>query len=209
MSLTEVSVWVMLGLISGSVPWSIILTNLVSGKDARNVGDGNPGATNAWIVAGWRVGLCSLILDVGKAAVPVWVGLKYLSNPATSIEHVFITVVAISPVIGHGWSPILKFRGGKALASSWGSWIALTQGLAFPVAVVFLGVFHLLQKNHAITVTLTVGGLMIVSGFLYREQYILMFGVVDLLVVLLKHRQEYLKGFLVREWLRKVGGSHS
>ena len=40
MSLAEVSVWVMLGLISGSVPWSIILTNWTGGKDARSVGDG-------------------------------------------------------------------------------------------------------------------------------------------------------------------------
>lgn len=208
MSLTEVSVCVMLGLISGSVPWSIVSAKLVGGKDVRSVGDGNPGATNAWIVAGWHVGLCSMILDIGKAMLPVWWALRYLSSPVTSVEHALMAVVAISPVIGHGWSPILKFRGGKALASSWGSWIALTQGLAFPVAAIFLGVIHMFQKNHALTVTFAVGGLMVVSGILFREQYIVMFGVADLLIVLLKHRQEYSKGFIVRDWLKQFGGGH-
>ena len=61
LSLYDILVWTFIGFISGSVPWSLICVKAFSGMDVRSTGDGNPGATNAWILSGWVVGSLSLI----------------------------------------------------------------------------------------------------------------------------------------------------
>ena len=188
------------------MPWSLILPKYISGKDARDVGDGNPGATNAWISSGWLVGIPAIILDIGKATIPVRILMSSL-DPSSFTDHLFMSIGVISPVLGHAWSPFLGFKGGKALASSWGSWIAITHGLAFPVALVILGIMHLIQKNHSITVTTCLVFFVIIFGFREGLNYLIIFGLCNLLLILYKHRTEYSKGPMVRSWIRRLLGS--
>ena len=194
-------IWTFIAFISGSVPWSLICVRTLSGQDVRRVGDGNPGATNAWISSGWMVGSISMLLDVFKAAVPVWLFTNQFSDTSYPEHFLSVTVVAISPIIGHAFPPFLRFRGGKALAPSWGSWIALTSGMAFPVAVLILGVMHLMQKNHAITVTTCLIGFIVIFSII-DTQALIIFGILNLLLVIFKHRSEYQHGIAFRGWIR-------
>jgi len=194
-------IWTFIAFISGSVPWSLICVRTLSGQDVRRVGDGNPGATNAWISSGWMVGSISMLLDVFKAAVPVWIFTNQFSDTSYPEHFLSVTVVAISPIIGHAYSPFLRFRGGKALAPSWGSWIALTSGMAFPVAVLILGVMHLMQRNHAITVTTCLIGFIVIFSII-DTQALIIFGILNLLLVIFKHRSEYQHGIAFRGWVR-------
>jgi len=194
-------IWTFIAFISGSVPWSLICVRTLSGQDVRRVGDGNPGATNAWISSGWMVGSISMLLDVFKAAVPVWIFTNQFSDTSYPEHFLSVTVVAISPIIGHAFSPFLRFRGGKALAPSWGSWIALTSGMAFPVAVLILGVMHLMQRNHAITVTTCLIGFIVIFSII-DTQALIIFGILNLLLVIFKHRSEYQHGIAFRGWIR-------
>ena len=194
-------IWTFIAFISGSVPWSLICVRTLSGQDVRRVGDGNPGATNAWISSGWMVGSISMLLDVLKAAVPVWLFTNQFSDTSYPVHFLSVTVVAISPIIGHAFPPFLRFRGGKALAPSWGSWIALTSGMAFPVAVLILGVMHLMQKNHAITATTCLIGFIVIFSII-DTQALIIFGILNLLLVIFKHRSEYQHGIAFRGWIR-------
>ena len=194
-------IWTFIAFISGSVPWSLICVRTLSGQDVRRVGDGNPGATNAWISSGWMVGSISMLLDVLKAAAPVWLFTNQFSDTSYPEHFLSVTVVAISPIIGHAFPPFLRFRGGKALAPSWGSWIALTSGMAFPVAVLILGVMHLMQKNHAITVTTCLIGFIVIFSII-DTQALIIFGILNLLLVIFKHRSEYQHGIAFRGWIR-------
>jgi|TARA_B110000263_G_scaffold248358_1_gene263074 glycerol-3-phosphate acyltransferase PlsY len=194
-------IWTFIAFISGSVPWSLICVRTLSGQDVRRVGDGNPGATNAWISSGWMVGSISMLLDVLKAAVPVWLFTNQFLDTSYPEHFLSVTVVAISPIIGHAFPPFLRFRGGKALAPSWGSWIALTSGMAFPVAVLILGVMHLMQKNHAITVTTCLIGFIVIFSII-DTQALIFFGILNLLLVIFKHRSEYQHGIAFRGWIR-------
>ena len=194
-------IWTFIAFISGSVPWSLICVRTLSGQDVRRVGDGNPGATNAWISSGWMVGSISMLLDVLKAAVPVWLFTNQFSDTSYPEYFLSVTVVAISPIMGHAFPPFLRFRGGKALAPSWGSWIALTSGMAFPVAVLILGVMHLMQKNHAITVTTCLIGFIVIFSVI-DTQALIIFGILNLLLVIFKHRSEYQHGIAFRGWIR-------
>lgn len=113
--------WALLAFFCGSLPFSVWLPRLIRHRDVRSVGDGNPGATNAFRAGGAAIGLLALMLDVSKAAAPVgWAdfNLGYRGWP--------MALIATAPVLGHAFSPFLGFRGGKALAVAFGAWIGLT-----------------------------------------------------------------------------------
>jgi len=126
--------WILLVLIAflcGSLPFSVWLGKLFLGLDVRRFGDGNPGATNVFRAGSKILGLLSLILDVAKAAAPV--GLAYHN---LGVRGAPMFLISIAPVLGHVFSPFLKFQGGKALAVSLGVWIGLTTWKASLAGVV-------------------------------------------------------------------------
>ena len=197
--------WMVAGYFSGTIPWSLICSKLISGMDPRNVGDKNPGATNAWKVGGWVAGMTSLILDIGKGLVPILLVFYFFdasrSNDFTNT--VYLCVLCCAPILGHAWSPLLKFRGGKALAVSWGVWIGLTSGSALPVGMIVLLGMHLVQKNHAITVTVCLISFGLVFAML-GPNYMKIFWAFNLIIIVFKHRQDYFSEFGVRPWLSEL-----
>jgi glycerol-3-phosphate acyltransferase PlsY len=194
-------VWVVIGFASGSVPWAILIGKVFGRTDVRSIGDGNPGAANAWKLAGWQAGMTTLALDIGKSAVPVYIASQYMQPPSGITSQIGLAAIAVSPIVGHAWSPFLHLSGGKALASTWGSWIALTGGLALPVGCILLGLFHSLQKNHAITVTLCVIGFLAVFMPFIMQPYIAIFCAANLAIVMYKHRNQYSSGIEFRDWI--------
>ncbi len=112
---------VLLSFLCGSIPFSVWLGKIFLGLDVRHYGDGNPGAMNAFRSGGKVFGLFSLILDISKAAAPVGIAYNILG-----IRGIPMFLIAIAPLLGHAFSPFLRFRGGKALAVSLGVWIGLT-----------------------------------------------------------------------------------
>jgi glycerol-3-phosphate acyltransferase PlsY len=112
---------VLIAFLCGSLPFSVWLGKLFLGKDVRQSGDGNPGATNVFRSGSRVAGLLALILDVAKAAAPV--GLAYYN---LGIRGLPMVVIALAPILGHAFSPFLGFRGGKALSTALGVWIGLT-----------------------------------------------------------------------------------
>ncbi len=202
----ELLIWIPICFLIGSIPFSIIISKLIASTDIRRVGDGNPGSANIWKSSGWFLGLIALTMDLGKSLIPVYYVTTYLQHPTSIFSDIVIALVALSPILGHAYSPFLRLRGGKALASSWGSWIALTGGLALPIGFIFLGAMHLLQKNHAITVTFCVAGFLIVFFPIIMRPYIALFWVSNMVIIVYKHRSEYSGGISLRNWVFKLAG---
>lgn len=115
------TLWFMLAFLSGAVPYSPILTRLFTRQNIRAVGDGNPGATNVIKAGGQGLGLAAILLDGFKGAIPV--ALAYWG---AGWRGWALTLIALAPVFGHAYSPFLKLRGGKALATTFGIWAGLT-----------------------------------------------------------------------------------
>ena len=67
---------ILISFISSSIPWSLILGYVFSKKDIREVGDNNPGGTNALKLSGIKVGLIAIFLDISKAFFPIYIALK-------------------------------------------------------------------------------------------------------------------------------------
>jgi len=107
--------------ISGAIPFSVWLTRLFLKKDVRHYGDGNPGAINTFRSGSKLLGMLVLILDICKAAIPV--GLAYQQ---LEIRGLPMVLIAIAPVLGHAFSPFLKFKGGKAIGTVLGALIGVS-----------------------------------------------------------------------------------
>lgn len=133
----DILFWTMLGYLSGSVPFSLIIGRLAGGVDIRDYGDHNPGATNVLRSLGWRWAALALLLDYLKAALPVGLAWFFLGISSWSIVP-----VALAPLVGHSFPPWLKFRGGKAVAATFGIWTGLTVGAGPTVLGLLLGLMY-------------------------------------------------------------------
>lgn len=136
--------WTAAGFLCGAVPFSVLLARLTTGADIRRVGDGNPGAANAWRAGGWRVGAPALLLDFLKGALPVGAA-RYLGG----VDGWELVPIALAPVFGHAFSPFLKGHGGKALAVTFGIWCGLTCYEAPLVLGLFMVLFYSAQTADA------------------------------------------------------------
>lgn len=133
--------WMGVAFLLGALPFSLWIGRLVLGVDIRHYGDANPGATNVLRAGGRMAAGAALLLDMLKGAVPV--GVAHLLWGWSGWE---LVAVALAPVLGHAFSPLLRFRGGKAVATTGGIWTGLTVwegplvgGLLLGIFVVFLG----------------------------------------------------------------------
>ena len=112
--------WILLAFLLGSLPFAVWLGRL-AGVDPRTVGDGNPGTFNVWKLAGWQVGVPVLVLDFSKGMVPAM-----LARQVWNWSGWALVAVIAAPVLGHAFSPFLRGRGGKGLATAFGVWTGLT-----------------------------------------------------------------------------------
>ena len=112
---------VVLGYLSGSIPFGVLLTRWIRGVDVRTQGSGNIGATNVARVAGKKLGVAVLVLDALKGALPVAVAMALFSqSPRTH------AAVGLAAFLGHVFPVWLKLKGGKGVATALGVLLVLT-----------------------------------------------------------------------------------
>jgi glycerol-3-phosphate acyltransferase PlsY len=191
--------WTVLGFVSGAIPFSLWLGYLLVGTDIRRYGDGNPGATNAWRAGGWWVGVPALLLDFLKGAVPV--GLAHFSF---GVSGWGLVAVALAPVLGHAFSPFLRFRGGKAVAVTFGIWTGLTLWEGPTLLGVLLGIFFLLQTADAWSLIL---GMLCFLAYLFMRRAdatkLAIWGG-NMLILLLKQHRDLRQPIRPRPWVSSL-----
>jgi glycerol-3-phosphate acyltransferase PlsY len=113
-----------LGYLFGSIPFGLLLTRIAGLGDIRRIGSGNIGATNVLRTGNKGLAAATLLLDGGKGAAAVliarWIG-----------GHDAVLWAGIGAVLGHAFPVGLGFKGGKAVATSYGVLIAA----AWPVGL--------------------------------------------------------------------------
>jgi glycerol-3-phosphate acyltransferase PlsY len=116
----------------GGIPFGYLLVKLRTGEDVRTAGSGNIGATNVLRTSGRLLGVATLLLDIAKGWLAVWLA-AWLSNGDVR----WMTLAAVAVVAGHAFPPMLGFKGGKAVASFIGAFLYLTPLPLLAVLVVF------------------------------------------------------------------------
>jgi len=104
--------------LAGSIPFGYLVGRLFYRRDIRTQGSGNIGAMNALRTLGRGGAIAVLLLDALKGFLPAFWALAALGQPVASL-------VAAGAVLGHCFSPWLRFRGGKGVATSFGAIFAL------------------------------------------------------------------------------------
>jgi glycerol-3-phosphate acyltransferase PlsY len=113
--------WYVVSFQSGALPFSVWIGRLALGRDIRAYGDHNPGMTNVFRAGGKGWGVVAMLLDGFKGAVPVGLACRLVH-----LNGWGMAAVAEAPVLGHAFSPFLRFSGSKALAVTVGIWDRLT-----------------------------------------------------------------------------------
>ncbi|MEM8739674.1 MAG: glycerol-3-phosphate acyltransferase [Planctomycetota bacterium] len=151
--------WLSGSFLAGAIPFAVIIGR-ARGIDLRQHGSGNPGATNLGRAAGKKWGILCFVLDVGKGLLPVLafaLAWKHLLPPGMVVGErgevyspttplvlssawiVFQWVlVAVAAVLGHVFSPFLRFRGGKGVATGLGATLGLFPVVTVPAFLAFV-----------------------------------------------------------------------
>ena len=113
---------VILAFLIGSIPTGYLLNKYFGHGDIRKVGSGNIGATNVLRHSGKLLGLLTLLIDVSKGFLAVvWLDRISVKGSSFVVDgEVVIFVIGSSVVLGHIFSPWLKFKGGKGVATMLG-----------------------------------------------------------------------------------------
>ncbi|MCB0323969.1 MAG: glycerol-3-phosphate 1-O-acyltransferase PlsY [Bdellovibrionales bacterium] len=118
----------------GSLPFGYIIGRL-QGKDVRALGSGNIGATNVARTVGKKAGLLVLVLDAAKGALGTWLG--------TFAGEAWLPLAALAGILGHCYSPFLRGKGGKGVATGLGAFAMLAPHETIAAIITFVGAFLL------------------------------------------------------------------
>ena len=124
---------VLLAYLIGSIPFGLFIVRLMTGKDVRESGSGNIGATNVLRTTGRAAGILTLVLDIAKGFLAVWLADR-LSGGST----LWTSFAAFAVLLGHAFPVWLKFEGGKAVATFAGAFAWLTPAPLLAVALIFV-----------------------------------------------------------------------
>jgi glycerol-3-phosphate acyltransferase PlsY len=108
------------GYLLGSIPFGVLIAR-ARGVDLRAVGSGNIGATNAARALGKRWGVLVLVLDAGKAALPILLFRAFTGGGQALCE----VAIGAGAFVGHLFPLYLRFRGGKGVATAFGAFLGL------------------------------------------------------------------------------------
>ena len=177
--------WTLLAFLCGSVPFSLLVGFWVLKVDVRRYGDGNPGAANVIRAGGWWVGILAVLLDSLKGAAPV--GSAYV---VMGVQEWRIVPIAIAPVAGHAFSPWLRFRGGKAIAVTFGIWTGLTLGEVPILLGIFLLLAHFTVAVDGWAVILAMLGLLVWLLISHHGSVFLGVWLGNVTILFFKHRHD-------------------
>lgn len=142
--------WILFAFFLGSLPFSVWIGRWVLRRDITAVGDHNPGATNVLRSGGRLWFVLALVLDISKAAAPVGIAAQIWGWGGWELW-----AVAMAPPLGHAFSPLLRFKGGKAVAAAFGAWIGLSLFGIPALLLLMLSFWFTLQTSSSWAVILT------------------------------------------------------
>ena len=120
----------------GSISSAIITCRLMGFPDPREQGSGNPGATNVMRIGGKKAATITLLGDLLKGLLPVYVaGLM-----GVSLE--LLAAIGLAAFLGHLYPVFFKFKGGKGVATS----IGVLLGFSWALGFAFVGTWLLIYK---------------------------------------------------------------
>ena len=192
-------VLVLLAYLFGSLPIGLLVGRMVKGIDVRDYGSGNIGASNVWRIVGPLWGTAVFLFDfckgyfptvivAGIPSTPAWLPVPHITAmPNVNMPSWMPVAVGLAAILGHNFSPFLRFKGGKGVATSLGVVFGLSPtaaAIGFAVWGVCLFITRYISVSSMIAAVITSGVLI----FFHHDLPHVLFAVLVALFVVLKHR---------------------
>ena len=182
MTLLHSLVFVLVAYLFGALPIGLLIGRMVKGIDVRDYGSGNIGASNVWRTMGPFWGVAVFLFDFCKGYFPT-----YFAGRMHEVSPWLPVGVGLAAILGHNFSPFLKFKGGKGVATSLG----VVYGLSPLAAVVGFAVWGLcLLLTRYISVSSMVGAVVTSAILIFFNHDLphVLFALLVTLFVIVKHR---------------------
>jgi len=170
----------------GSVSSAIVIARLFGLKDPREVGSGNPGATNILRYGGKKAAILTLLGDVLKGVVPV------LLAHVLDVASVFLALTVLAVFLGHVFPVFHGFKGGKGVATAFGALVALNGWVGLALVGSWLVVAVTTRYSSLSAITVSVLAPVYVWWFV-REPELIVATVVMASLLLWRHRSNMQK----------------
>jgi glycerol-3-phosphate acyltransferase PlsY len=133
----EIVIFLLCSFLCGSIPFGLIISQIFYKTDIREHGSKNIGSTNVYRILGWKAGLSVQLLDIVKGFLPVYL-LSFFTSEPLLLESTIGTRLAIGvmAVLGHIFSPFVKFKGGKGINTILGMLLGVSP---IDISLAFLG----------------------------------------------------------------------
>ncbi len=178
------------GYFMGSIPFGLLLSKLFGLGDIRKIGSGNIGATNVLRTGNKKIAFLTLILDGTKGALAIYVVSLSPSfvefNLANNINH-FQSLVAVSAVIGHCFPIWLNFKGGKGVATGFGTIIFLNMYVGVIALLIWVSIAKLFRIS-SLSALISYLFIPILMFFFTSEKSFFIASVLISLICYLQHR---------------------
>ncbi len=182
------SLLMLIGYLFGGVPFGVVISKAMGLPDPRRVGSKNVGFTNVLRVSGKTAGILTLIGDMGKGWVMGYVAIQWYEAEWT------ILLIALAPFIGHLFSPFLRFKGGKGVATALGSVLGVAPLIGLLLLLAWIGSVAI--SRYSSGGALTAFGLFPIIAALVRPTGpFILFSLIVTGLIVLKH-----KGNIERLW---------
>ncbi|MFL0196266.1 glycerol-3-phosphate 1-O-acyltransferase PlsY [Clostridium sp. WILCCON 0269] len=132
-----IMVTIIISFLCGSIPTGYLIAKKFKGIDIRTKGSGNIGSTNVKRIVGTKLSIITQVIDALKGSIPIILGMylaRIMKLPIST--DIYLSIIAISTILGHDYTPFLSFKGGKGVNTTLGTFILLAPiptliGIAF------------------------------------------------------------------------------
>jgi glycerol-3-phosphate acyltransferase PlsY len=169
----------------GSIPIGVLLAR-IKGKDPRETGSGNIGATNVMRAAGKILGIVTLFGDILKGFLPTFTAMR-LGEP-----DLFIALVGLAVFLGHIFPIFLKFKGGKGVATEAGVYLAINPVVILICFVLFI-IVCLMWRYVSVGSLMGTGMMPLVLYILKAPQEYVFLSAVLAVCIYIKHRDNIMR----------------
>ncbi len=122
----------------GAFPTGYVMVKLLKGTDIRQHGSGNIGFTNVKRVLPIFPAIMTLVIDIAKGFVAVYLAKLLVHSSNTNLNDLYIVVGGIMAIIGHNWPVYINFKGGKGVATGCGVFLAIAPTATLCAVVVWI-----------------------------------------------------------------------
>ena len=198
----------------GSCNFGVIISKSLKKEDIRESGSGNAGTTNMMRTYGKTLGILTIIGDIAKVFVAIWVAFKIMSVEETKMifdrisdnpQYVLKSFAGLFAVAGHIFPCFFKFKGGKGVATSGGMVIMIDWRIALILFAIF--VLTILITRYVSLGSIIMAVLYpVFMGLFHKDAGLVIISLVFTLIVVTAHRENIKK--LINHTENKIGSKN-